>query len=47
MEDVVLMLFGIRKEVVRRECYCGFITKSVLLANGCGYGVLLTTSSIY
>jgi hypothetical protein len=44
----VLMLFGIRKEVVRREeSYCGVITKPILLANGCQYEVLLTTGSIY
>jgi hypothetical protein len=37
MEGVVLMLFGIRKEVVRRESYCGVITKPILLANGYEY----------
>ena len=43
----MLMLFGIRKEVVRIESYCGVITKHILLANGCEYEVLLATGSIY
>lgn len=47
MEGVVLMLFGIRKEVVKIESYCGTITEPILLADGCEYEVLLTTSSIY
>jgi hypothetical protein len=47
MGDVVLMLFGIREEVVRIESYCGVITKPSLLTNGCEYKVLLTKCSIY
>jgi hypothetical protein len=42
----VLMLFGIHKEVVKRESYCSVITKPILLANRCEYKVLLTSSSI-